>query len=161
MNNILALVLLNSSRTLECIVHWSQIMPRLKCALVDDRFSTPACLLRPSVRAETALHNYLDISAPILWLWRHSPGAGWAGITNNCMAMVRGQVPRRGPQPRRRCIYWLCSSSQACPVWDRRGVRSSHTLPFGLNPGDARERSLIGRGVLTTPPIRPFLVSRG
>ncbi len=32
-----------------------------------------------------------------------------------------------------------------------------HTLPFGFDPGGARDRSWIGRGVLTTPPfVGPF-----
>ncbi len=41
------------------------------------------------------------------------------------------------------------------------GLRAStlhtHTLPFGFDSGDARDRSSIGRGVLTTPPfVDPF-----
>ncbi len=28
-----------------------------------------------------------------------------------------------------------------------------HTLSFGLNPGDARDRGFIGRGMLITPPF--------
>ncbi len=30
------------------------------------------------------------------------------------------------------------------------------TFPFGLDPGDARDRSLVGRGVLATSPFGPF-----
>ncbi len=42
------------------------------------------------------------------------------------------------------------------------GAFALHTLPLGFNPGDARDRSLIGRGVLTTPPvIGPFCRSVG
>ncbi len=32
---------------------------------------------------------------------------------------------------KRRCIYWLWSS-----VWERRSIRSSHTLPSCFNPSD-------------------------
>ncbi len=38
-------------------------------------------------------------------------------------------LAHRHPQSRRGCIYWLCSSSQACPVCQHRSGRSSH-LPF-------------------------------
>ncbi len=56
----------------------------------------------------------------------------------------------------------LSNSSQACPVCERRGVRSSHKDSCGLNPGDARDRGLIGRGVLITPPfVGPFCRSVG
>ncbi len=38
------------------------------------------------------------------------------------------------------------------------GAPALRTLPFGFNPGDARDMSLIGRGVLTTLSfIGPFL----
>ncbi len=33
------------------------------------------------------------------------------------------------------------------------GASALHTLPFGFNPGDARDMSLIGRGMVTTPPF--------
>ncbi len=33
------------------------------------------------------------------------------------------------------------------------GASALHTLPFGFNPDDARDRSLIGRVVLITPPF--------
>ncbi len=47
--------------------------------------------------------------------------------------------------------------SRASPVWERRSVRSSHTHPpFWWRVEDARDRILIGRGVLTTLPIGPF-----
>ncbi len=37
------------------------------------------------------------------------------------------------------------------------GASAPHTLPFGFNPGDARDMSLIGRGVLILPPfVGPF-----
>ncbi len=44
------------------------------------------------------------------------------------------------------------------------GLRApEHTLPFGFNPGDARDKSLIGRGVLLTTPafVEPFCWSVG
>ncbi len=49
----------------------------------------------------------------------------------------------------------------ACPILERRSVRSSHTHPpfwfeSRWRDGDTRDRSLIGRGVLTTPPFGPF-----
>ncbi len=52
-------------------------------------------------------------------------------------------------------------SSWACPVWERRSVRSSRTHPpfwfeSRWRDGDARDRSLIGKGVLTTPEFGPF-----
>ncbi len=41
------------------------------------------------------------------------------------------------------------------------GAAALHTTPFGFNPGDARDRSLIG-GVLTTPQfVGPFCRSVG
>ncbi len=47
-------------------------------------------------------------------------------------------------------LHCLCSSGQAYPVCERRSVRSSHT-PLGLNPGNARDRSL------TKPPFDRFV----
>ncbi len=53
---------------------------------------------------------------------------------------------------------------QLKPSWLARfeSARASalyiHTLPFGFNPGDARDKNLIGRGVLITLPlVEPFL----
>ncbi len=70
--------------------------------------------------------------------------------------LLHGKAPYRGPQSRHRCIYWLCSLNQACLVWERRSVRSSYP-PFWFESrwryGGARNRSLLGRGVLTTPAI--------
>ncbi len=54
-----------------------------------------------------------------LYLWQHSPATGWTGITN---------WAHRDPQSRRRCVYWLCSASQSCLVWDRRRDHSSPSL---------------------------------
>ncbi len=56
--------------------------------------------------------------------------------------------------------------SWACPVWERRSVRSSHTHPPFLvqsrwRDGDGRGGSLIGRGVLPTPPFGPFCRTAG
>ncbi len=67
--------------------------------------------------------------------------ASWNGIS-----IEDAVLARRGPQPGRRGIYWLC------PVWQRRSVRSSHTHPpfwfeSRWRDGDARDRSLIGRDV--------------
>ncbi len=45
----------------------------------------------------------------------------------------------RGTQSRHRRIYWLCSSSHVCSVWERRSLRSSQTLLFGLKPVDTTE----------------------
>ncbi len=60
-------------------------------------------------------------------------------------------------QSGRCCIYWLNGSSQACQVCERQSIHSSHT-PFCF---DSRwcdgDRSLIGRGVVDTPPfVGPF-----
>ncbi len=64
------------------------------------------------------------------------------------MIMIRGHVARRGPQSWRHWIYWLCSSSQACPAWEHRSGLSSHHHPFWFQSrwrdGDARDRSLAG-----------------
>ncbi len=39
------------------------------------------------------------------------------------------------------------------------GASVLHALPYGFIPGDARDRNLIGRGVLTTPPSGgPFCI---
>ncbi len=53
--------------------------------------------------------------------------------------ILRGLVAHQGPQSRRRCIYWFRSSSQTCPVCERRSVHFS------------RLKSLLGKGVLATP----------
>ncbi len=47
---------------------------------------------------------------------------------------------------------------QAKPVrFESAGAFALHTLPFGFNPGDARDKSLIRRVVLITPPfVGPF-----
>ncbi len=45
------------------------------------------------------------------------------------MVTFLGWLAHLGPQSRRRCIYWFCSSSQACPVCECRSTRSSHP-PF-------------------------------
>ncbi len=45
---------------------------------------------------------------------------------------------------------------------ENAGASTLHILPFGFNPGDARDRSLIGRGVVTTPLfVGPFCLSVG
>ncbi len=42
------------------------------------------------------------------------------------------------------------------------GAFALHDLSLSCNPGDARDRSLLGRGVLTTPPfVGPFYRSVG
>ncbi len=42
------------------------------------------------------------------------------------------------------------------------GASALHTSPLSFNPGDVRDRSLLGRGVLTTSPfIAPFCMSVG
>ncbi len=50
-------------------------------------------------------------------------------------------------------------AAQAKPVrFEGAGASTLHTpLPFGFGPGDARDRSLIDRGELTTPSfVGPF-----
>ncbi len=37
-------------------------------------------------------------------------------LTCACGELLHGQLTHRGPQSRHHCIYWLCSSSQACSV---------------------------------------------
>ncbi len=40
------------------------------------------------------------------------------------------------------------------------GASTLHTVSFGFNPGDARDRSLIGRGMVTTLPfIGPLVLN--
>ncbi len=55
-------------------------------------------------------------------------------------------------------------SSWACPVRERRSVRPSHLPPFWFwsswRGGDARDRCLIGRGVLITPPFGQFFLGQ-
>ncbi len=42
------------------------------------------------------------------------------------------------------------------------GASALHTFPLGFNPGDARDRNLIGRGVVTNPSfVGPFCMSVG
>ncbi len=74
-------------------------------------------------------------------------------------------------------VSWIVSTSrspvpasmhllalQLKPSWpvqvESAGASALHILPFGLNPGDARDRSLIGRGVLITPPFVGRLVGQ-
>ncbi len=46
--------------------------------------------------------------------------------------------------------------------FESAGTSALHTLPFGFNPGDARDRGFIGRGVLIAPPfIGQFCRSMG
>ncbi len=52
----------------------------------------------------------------------------------------------------------------ACPFWEHQSVHSSHTYPpflleYSYRDGDAGERSLIGKDVLTITPFVPFLGS--
>ncbi len=71
------------------------------------------------------------------------------------MVMFHVKLAHRDPQSRRRCIYW--------PVrFESTGASALHILLFGFNPGDARDRSLIGRGVLIAPPfVGPLCRSAG
>ncbi len=68
------------------------------------------------------------------------------------MVVFRGQLAHRGPQSRRRF------TAQAKPVqFVSAGPPALYTLPFGFSPVDARDKSLVGRGVLITPPfVGPF-----
>ncbi len=57
--------------------------------------------------------------------------------------------------PQSRCRF----AAQAKPVrFGSAGASALHTLPFGFNPVDARDKILIARGVLITPPfVGPFV----
>ncbi len=54
-------------------------------------------------------------------------------------------------------------AAQARPArFEIAGASALHALSFGFNPGDARNMSLIGRGVVTTLPfVGPFCMSIG
>ncbi len=67
--------------------------------------------------------------------------------------------------PRQGDVSWA-SSTLRPPVklvqFVSPGASALHTLPFGFNPGGVGDMSLIGRGVVTTPPfIDPFCRSVG
>ncbi len=73
------------------------------------------------------------------------------------MGSLRTEVPSPG------IAAFIDFTAQAKPVrFVSAGAFALHILPFGCNPGDARDRCLIGRGVLATPPfVRPFCKSVG
>ncbi len=64
--------------------------------------------------------------------WENNGDVSWAVIAH------RG-VPRPGVAA---VIGFAAQAKLVRPVREHRSVRSSHTLPFGFNPGDARDRSL-------------------
>ncbi len=61
-----------------------------------------------------------------LHLYRHSTGAGWAGITNRWYFMSRQHT--EVPSPSIAAFIDFCSSSQVHPVCECRSFRSSHIL---------------------------------
>ncbi len=65
-----------------------------------------------------------DVNFSWLDFLRHSPEAGWAGIT--ALVIFHEYLARWDPLARLRWIYCLCISRQACPVWEHRSVRSIH-----------------------------------
>ncbi len=79
-----------------------------------------------------------------LFLRRHSPWAGWAGITNGeawrCFInSYQTEVLSPG------VAEFIGFAAQAKPVqFESAGASALHTLPFGLSPGDAVETQGIG-----------------
>ncbi len=98
-----------------------------------------------------------------LYLRWHSPGAGWAGIAKGkpwwCFVdSWHIEVPSPG------VAAFNGFAAQAKPSrLENTWASTIHSLlPFGFNPGDAKDRSYLGKGVMTTPPfIGPFCVSVG
>ncbi len=67
--------------------------------------------------------------------------------------------PPRSPVPA--SLHLLVFEAQAKPVWfESAGASALHTLPCDFNPGDARDRNLIGRGVLITSPFLDHFVGQ-
>ncbi len=102
-----------------------------------------------------------QIASPYLYLRRHSSSAGWAGIIKEktwwCFVGVwHTDVSSPG------VAVFVSFVAQTKHVrFENVGTSALHTLPFVLNQGDARDRSLIGKGVLIAPPfIGQFCVSR-
>ncbi len=110
------------------------------------------CLFTPQKRKPNLTFNGSDV---VLYLL--------AAAFTLVGLMFLGWLAHRGPQSRRRCIYWLCSSSQVeLARLESIGASAPHTHPFSFNPGDASDRSLVLRGVLTTSPfIGPICTSVG
>ncbi len=75
---------------------------------------------------------------------------------HDSLVTFHGWVAHRGTQFRRRCIYWQLKPSLSGFKSAGASALHIHTLPFGLDPDDATDRSLVGRGVLATLPFGPF-----
>ncbi len=121
-------------------IHIQEICEYLVC----DNQVSPKLLTLQSLFVEKVTLLVLEAAFTRSGLSLHHQG--------RTMVMFRKYLVHRGPRSRRRF------AAQAKPVWfGSAGASALHTLPFGFNPVDARDKSLVGRGVLITPPlVGPF-----